>query len=429
LKNVFPEVRLFRIVFISDKGYASLGVSSLELKLIVELGIAVRPDSTDSYTSFFNFKLSLALSLIARDSSLVNKPVRPQYSSFALCYPIDDSPLVVVLLLGEDDSRASTWCVLLPVTLAVVGVFLVDRYFPGLNGGNVRLVVVGSCFHAEVLEVIVLYCALATGVTHLFLFELIKPIKQILSSIKLQEETSDLVSCDGLSDPLDSFVKMPDPFSTITALHIEPAFSMSLPIQPWALIAATIRPGKDSPAMLGVTVVLSFIFAAIWPRVSSMTMHLIVLPVSFVDPSIAPAKCSLSFVHLMEPFSLIVATIFPFEFSPTVLFASHKLAFVARSVRPLVQSFSPGQVIPPRPDILRAISFQKSSLSVGLVSHKASLVDVFVGVVEGAFTTGIVIDPISFVPIPVWPFLNSITVLLVILNLPFIDNISTEDHC
>lgn len=274
-----------------------------------------------------------------------------------------------------------------------------------------------------------LYCALATGVTHLFLFELIKPIKQIVSSIKLQEEKSYLVSCDCLSDPLDSFVKMPDPFSTIAALHIEPAFSMSFPIQPWPLIAATIRPGKDAPAMLGVIVVLSFIFAAIWPRVSTITMHLIVLPVSFVDPSIAPAKCSLAFVHLMEPFSLVVATVFPFELSPTVLFTGHKLAFVARSIGPLVESFSPGQVIPPKPDILRAIGFQKSSLPVGLVSHEVSLVDIFIGVVEGAFTAGIIIDPISFVPIPVWPFLNSITVLLVILDLPFIDNISTEDHC
>lgn len=140
--------------------------------------------------------------------------------------------------------------------------------------------------------------------------------------------------------PVYSLVKVPNSFTITVVFQIVPPFSMPFAIKPRTLIPRSIRPLKNSPAMLIIKIILSLIDPSIRPFIFTFSMDHVLLPLTLVTSSIWPYKLPLALHHVIDPGANVITLVLPLEFAVAILFAASEISFVYVSVGPLIDACS-----------------------------------------------------------------------------------------
>lgn len=90
-------------------------------------------------------------------------------------------------------------------------------------------------------------------------------------------------------EPLDAFPILPQPkFDLVVLGNQISAQSVLLSFVPETLIAASVRPGVNTEAMLLVVFVLALVHSAIVPNVNAHPLHVVIEPLALVLAAIEP---------------------------------------------------------------------------------------------------------------------------------------------
>lgn len=76
---------------------------------------------------------------------------------------------------------------------------------------------------------------------------------------------------------------------------------MLLSVEPFTIVALTVRPGVLAMTVFFIVLVLALVPSAIGPGVDSAAVKLIVLPFTNVDSTVRPPVLSLSFYVVVDP--------------------------------------------------------------------------------------------------------------------------------
>ena len=121
-------------------------------------------------------------------------------------------------------------------------------------------------------------------------------------------------------DPFNSFSHLPNTKFFLTFLHVN-AFAMLFTLEPFAVVATTIGPGKDTVAMLLIIFVIADVFTAVTPSEHTLAFHSVVNPVTVKDATVGPDILAAPVNIVIVKGAFIRALVSPHKFTFAVLFA------------------------------------------------------------------------------------------------------------